>query len=109
MGPTAAYVSKNIFFKLFKKQINNIYPKLKIEDDNPRQFDQVFYRSVNVKNASLIGPELQCLSSLVSYILQEVLDTTNSTSHILYGHFGSLGHARLTAIKSASGLDKIQI
>ena len=24
-----------------------------IEDDNPRQFDQVYYRSVNAKNASL--------------------------------------------------------
>ena len=37
----------------------------KIEDDNLRQFDQVQYRSVNVKNARLIGPELQYLSSLL--------------------------------------------
>ena len=35
----------------FKKA--NIYPKSKIEDDNPRQFDQVKYRSVNVKNAKV--------------------------------------------------------
>ena len=37
----------------------------KIEDENLRQFDQVWCRSVNVKNASLIGPELQYLSSLL--------------------------------------------
>ena len=44
-------------------------PFKEIEDDNPRQFDQVLCKSVNVKNASLIGPELQCPQ--VYYFLQK--------------------------------------
>ena len=47
--------------------------------------------------------------SQVSYILQELSDTTNLGGPILYGLFGSLGHTRLTAIKSAFGLDIILV
>ena len=54
----------------------------------------------------LIGPELQC--SQVSYFLQKGSDTTNSGGPILYGLFRSLEYTRLTAIKSAFGLDIIQ-
>ena len=54
---------QKIFFTYFLKSKN--VPKRKKEVDNPRHFDQVWYRSVNVKIASLIGPELQCLISLL--------------------------------------------
>ena len=39
-------------FDFFKKQMC-ICAKSKLEDDNPRQFDQFRYRSVNVKNAKV--------------------------------------------------------
>ena len=58
------------------------------------------------KCQNLIGPELQC--SQVSYFLQKASDTTNSGGPILHGLFRSLEHTRLTAIKSAFGLDIIQ-
>ena len=62
----------------------------KLKDDNPRQFGFYKYRSVNVKNANF--------------------DWTRTLGDlILYGLFGSLGHARLTAIKSASGHDIILV
>ena len=49
----------------YKKQIC-IYPKLKIEDDNPRQFDRVSVDLQMSKMPISIGPELQCLQ--VSYL-----------------------------------------
>ena len=50
-----------------------------------------------------------CNVSQVFYILQELSDTTNLGGPILvYGLLGSLEHAKLTAIKSAFGLDIIQ-
>ena len=52
----------------------------------------------------LIGPELQCLSSLLlspaGFRHKQILG-----GPILYGLFGSLEHARLTAIKSAFRFD----
>ena len=36
-----------------------------IEDDNPRQFDQVLCRSVNVKNAKVDWTRIAMLSSLL--------------------------------------------
>ena len=109
MGPTAAYVSKNIFFKLFKKQINNIYPKLKIEDDNPRQFDQVMCRSACVKNAKFFWTRIAIFSSLPTFSRSvRTLLTQGVPILFMYGLLGSLEHARLTAIKSAFGLDSIQ-
>ena len=56
MGPTAYYASK-FFFYFQQKQIYR-YPKL--EDDNPCKCG-----SVDVKNAKLIGPELQCLQVIL--------------------------------------------
>ena len=41
--------------------------------------------------------------------LQEFSNTTNLGGPILNGLFGFLGHARLTAIKSAFGLDIIPV
>ena len=58
------------------------------------------------KMPKLIGPELQC--SQVTYFLQKGSDTTNYGGPILYELFRSLEHTRLTAIKSAFGLDIIQ-
>ena len=40
---------------------------LKIEDDNPRQFDQVQCRSGNVKNAKFDWTRIACLSSLPTF------------------------------------------
>ena len=37
----------------------------KIEDDNPRQFDQVLCRSVNVKNAKVDWTRIAMFSSLL--------------------------------------------
>ena len=48
-----------------------------MEDDNLRNFDQVYYRSVNVKNA-IVWLDQNCNASQVSNFLQKVSDTTNS-------------------------------
>ena len=58
------HMHPNIFFLLFKKQICT-YPKSKMEDDNPRQFDQVSCRSVNVKNANFDWTRTAMPSSLL--------------------------------------------
>ena len=44
---------------------------LKIEDDNPRQFDRVDVDLLMSKMPSLIGPEMQCLSSLTTYSISD--------------------------------------
>ena len=41
-GPIACHMHPKIIFKLFKKTNTYVYtPNIKIEDDNPRQFDVV--------------------------------------------------------------------
>ena len=56
-----------IWIQKKKKWINNFKAKnpLKIEDDNPRQFDQVLCRSVNVKNAKVDWTRIAMFSSLL--------------------------------------------
>ena len=64
-------------------------------------------RLIIVTNASLIGLAQSCNTSQVSYMSFRTL-LFNLGGPILYGLFGSLEHAKLTAIKSASGHDTIQ-
>ena len=75
-----------------------------MEDDNPRQFDRIKHRSVNVKNANFDWTRIAM--SLKSPTFSSRFRTLLTLGGpILYGLFGSLEHARLTAITSAFGLD----
>ena len=75
-----------------------------MEDDNPRQFDRVKHRAVNVKNANFDWTRIAM--SLKSPTFSSRFRTLLTLGGpILYGLFGSLEHARLTAITSAFGLD----
>ena len=63
-GPTAkSCIQKKIFFFHFLK--SKCKNPLEIEDDNPRQFDQVLCRSVNVKNAKVDWTRIAMFSSLL--------------------------------------------